>query len=311
MDIKEVQFENYGKCLLMTNGIIEAVVTIEAGPRIVRLGPCGGENLMFTDIERKYVVRGKNEESLKKDSSFYYYGGHREVLMPYKQEQTFYPDNSPVVYSILNDGVLFASQKQKTSDMKLEYEIVMGKDATDIMVVHTAENCSKKVQTHGIAAATMLCGEGTAVLPQSQESGCKYIPGRIAAAWPGTSLNDPNIFLSDKYIFLNRSAQNNTPVKIGLNDTSGWGAYVGKKYAVVKRFVHTPQAAYPDFGCSFEAEVTRDYAELTSLSPIYRMEPGEIIKHVENISIFETKVIPDTDDKGSIAGYIDSLGLNG
>ncbi len=110
---------------------------------------------------------------------------------------------------------------------------------------------------------------------------------------------------------MNRSAQNNTPVKIGLNDTSGWGAYVGKKYAVVKRFVHTPQAAYPDFGCSFEAEVTRDYAELTSLSPIYRMEPGEIIKHVENISIFETKVIPDTDDKGSIAGYIDSLGLNG
>lgn len=311
MDIKEIQFENYGKCLQISNGLIDAVITIDFGPRIVRLGPCGGENLLFTDTERRYVIRGKDEESLKKSNAFYYYGGHRSALMPYKPDQTFYPDNYPVVYSILSDGVLFTSQKQKTSDMKLEFEVVMGKDATDIMVVHTAENCSKKVQTHGIAAATMISGDGTVVIPQSAESHNKSIPDRMVATWPGTILSDRHIFLNDKYIFLSSEPKNSTPLKIGVNDTSGWGAFIGKKYTIVKRYVHTPQAAYPNFGSSFEAELSSDYAELISLSPIYRIEPGEIIKHVENISIFETGNVFDTSDKNQISGYIENLGLNG
>ena len=311
MDIKEIQFENYGKCLQISNGLIDAVITIDFGPRIVRLGPCGCENLLFSDTERKYVMRGKSEESLMKSNAFYYYGGHRAALMPCKPDQTFYPDNYPVVYSILSDGVLFTSQKQKSSDMKLEFEVVMGKDATDIMVVHTAENCSKKVQTHGIAAATMISENGTAVLPQSCEDHIKLIPNRMIALWPGTVLSDPRISQNNKYIFLSREPQNSAPLKIGINNTSGWGAYIGKKYAIVKRYVHTPQAAYPDFGCSFEAEITADYAELTSLSPIYRIEPGEIIKHVENISIFDVGDIFDPSDKNQIAGYIGNLGLDG
>ena len=311
MDVKEIQFEEYGKCLQISNGLIDAVVTIEFGPRIIRLGPCGGENLLFTDNERKYVIRGKGEESLKKINAFYYYGGHRAAIMPYNPELTYYPDNYPVVYSILSDGVLFTSPKQKLSDMKLEFEVVMGKDATDIMVVHTAENCSKKAQSHGIAAATMLSGNGTAVIPQSEESHNKSIPNRIIALWPGTVLNDPRISLNGKYIFLNHDPANSAPLKIGINDTSGWGAYIGKKYTIVKRNVHTLPAAYPDFGCSFEAEITSGYAELTSLSPIYRMEPGEIIKHVENISIYDTGNVFDTSDKCQIAGYIENLGIDG
>lgn len=311
LDIKEIQFENYGKCLQISNGLIDAVVTIDFGPRVVRLGPCGGGNLLFTDKERKYVIRGKNEESLKKNNAFYYYGGHRASLTPYKPEQTFYPDNYPVVYSILSDGVLFTSPKQKSSDMKLQFEVVMGKDATDIMIVHTAENCSKKAQTHGIAAATMISGSGTAVIPQSEESHNRYVPNRMIALWPGTALNDQRIFLNDKYIFLSHDSANSAPLKIGINNTSGWSAYIGKKYAIVKRYVHTQQAAYPDFGCSFETEITDDYAELTSLSPIYRIEPGEIIKHVENISIFNTGDVFDPSDKNQIAGYIGNLGLDG
>ena len=43
-EIKELEFENYGNCLSVSNGMIEAVVTIDVGPRIIYFGFIGGES---------------------------------------------------------------------------------------------------------------------------------------------------------------------------------------------------------------------------------------------------------------------------
>lgn len=40
-EIKELEFENYGNCLSVSNGMIEAVVTIDVGPRIIYFGFIG------------------------------------------------------------------------------------------------------------------------------------------------------------------------------------------------------------------------------------------------------------------------------
>ena len=37
---------DYGKVLCLTNGVIEAYVTIDVGPRIIRFGFVGGQNIM-------------------------------------------------------------------------------------------------------------------------------------------------------------------------------------------------------------------------------------------------------------------------
>ena len=47
-EIKELEFENYGNCLSVSNGMIEAVVTIDVGPRIIYFGFIGGENVLTT-----------------------------------------------------------------------------------------------------------------------------------------------------------------------------------------------------------------------------------------------------------------------
>ena len=47
LELKEIDFENYGKCVQLSNGVIDVVVTIDCGPRIVRFGFVGGENVLL------------------------------------------------------------------------------------------------------------------------------------------------------------------------------------------------------------------------------------------------------------------------
>ena len=48
-NIKEINYENYGSCISMSNQTIELIVTVEKGPRIVYLGFIGEE---YADKQR-------------------------------------------------------------------------------------------------------------------------------------------------------------------------------------------------------------------------------------------------------------------
>ena len=47
IEIKEVSYEPWGRCLRLTNGILEAIVTVEYGPRIVSFRLEGGKKHLF------------------------------------------------------------------------------------------------------------------------------------------------------------------------------------------------------------------------------------------------------------------------
>ena len=53
MNCKEITYKNYGRCLEMTNGTVELVVTLDLGPRIIRYGFCGKDNMLYEDIARE------------------------------------------------------------------------------------------------------------------------------------------------------------------------------------------------------------------------------------------------------------------
>ena len=44
---------NFGKCLEISNGEINAIITIDFGPRIIRYGFVDGENMLYEDINRE------------------------------------------------------------------------------------------------------------------------------------------------------------------------------------------------------------------------------------------------------------------
>ena len=53
---KEISYKNYGKCLEISNGAIDLLVTLDVGPRIIRFGFCGEKNMLFEDIDREQRI---------------------------------------------------------------------------------------------------------------------------------------------------------------------------------------------------------------------------------------------------------------
>ena len=80
---KEKEYKNFGKCLEISNGIVDLLVTLDIGPRIIRYGFCGKENMFYEDIDR--LTHNKSDE-LKEvygdDAVWYLYGGHRLWISP-------------------------------------------------------------------------------------------------------------------------------------------------------------------------------------------------------------------------------------
>ena len=63
MEVKEVSCGAWGNCLRLSNGILEAVVTIDYGPRILSFRLLEGENVMFDDKARSICLSGEEMEA--------------------------------------------------------------------------------------------------------------------------------------------------------------------------------------------------------------------------------------------------------
>lgn len=85
--VREVNFKNFGKCIEISNGSIEALVTVDLGPRIIRFGFIGGEN-EFCDEVPVVIDVG--------DDKFYLRGGHRLWHSPENMPRSYMPDNKPL-----------------------------------------------------------------------------------------------------------------------------------------------------------------------------------------------------------------------
>ncbi|HEX3037588.1 MAG TPA: hypothetical protein VHO94_01170 [Oscillospiraceae bacterium] len=307
IEIKEKNFENYGNCVHITNGIIEVIVTIDVGPRIVRFGFVGGENMLYNDLQRSYVTDGRDYEDIfGAGNKFYRYGGHRLWLSPMSMPDTFYPDNEPVVYGILPDGVSFTPARQKNNNMQLGFEVMMNEDATDIMIVHSAKNQSKDTKTLALWAVTMLIPGGLQIIPQNH-SDDDLVPNRVFVLWPNTNITDPRAFWGEKYITLQQDEAYDKPFEFGMDNLQGWAAYVNHDVALVKRYVHNMQAAYPDYGASYETYMNKDFVEMESLSPLYEIEPGDTVRHVENLTLFKIKNAPNPRDDEQLEKFITNM----
>lgn len=304
LEIKEIKYEPFGNCVKITNGIIAVVVTIDFGPRIIHFGFCDEDNLLYSNVHSLHVASSEDTEGGK---IFSCSGGHRLWLNLERADSTVTPDNTPVFYTILPGGVRFNRPKDETASVESGFEIMMGDDAADFMILHTAKNCSKETKVCGLMPITMLAKSGLVVLPQNTDATDMRHPNRALAYWPGTDFRDERITYGNRFVSLRWQSGNEKPLHIGCNNVLGWMALIGEKYTFMKRYIHSPQIVYPDFGSSCEVNLRKDAVELTTLSPMYRIEPGQGIKHVENLSIFRTCNSVNPNDEEGIVKYIENL----
>lgn len=76
----------------------------------------------------------------------------------------------------------------------------------------------------------------------------------------------------------------------------------------MRRYVHNIYAAYPDLGASFETYTNGDFSEMESLSPLYHIEPGSTVRHVENLTLQRIDRPPRLDDEAVLDVFVAELG---
>ncbi len=280
--MKNVSYQGWDNCILLTDGRVELIATTEIGPRIIRLGFVGGPNLFFenrADLGR----RGGNEWRI--------YGGHRFWHAPEIVPRTYSPDNSPVAHEWDGTTLKLVQPVESDTGVRKEIEITLDAESSRVTILHRAVNLNPwEIELAPWALSAMAAG-GRAILPQEDYvSHDEYVlPARPLVLWHYTDMTDPRWTWGKRYIQLRQDPSAKTEQKIGILNTLGWAAYVLGDNLFIKRFRHQPGASYPDFGSNTEVFANPAFLEIESLGPLTRLKAsGGTVEYTEEWHLFRT-----------------------
>lgn len=274
--VKEISYKSFGRCLELSNEKCDLLVTLDVGPRIIRFGFKGRENLFCENTEFK-VKSG--------DEYWYIYGGHRLWHSPEANPRTYYPDNYPVDYEKIEGGIK-VSVYEKWRQVIKEMEIILDERESKVKIVHRIINKNAWDIELSVWALTVMDKGGVEIIPVNTKD-TELLPNMNIAIWPYTKLNDKRVTWGEEYITIRQDENAIVPFKIGLNNQSGWAAYINHGVTFIKRYQHIEGETYPDFGVSYETYTNNFMLEMETLSPLKRIKPDEYIEHIEEWEIFD------------------------
>lgn len=291
INIKEVTYKNFGKCLSLSNDSMEMLVTVNMGPRIIKCNLRGKENLMYEDIDRVNVTDSSSVYG--EGRSWYIYGGHRLWLSPESLPETYYPDNDRVLYSTCSTGAEFTPHVQDVRDLRFSVSIELHETEPRAVIHHKITNMGDTPVTGAAWALSVMSEKGMIIIPQPQED-TGLLANRNIALWPYSEMTDSRVFFGDKYIAILQDPAVKKKFKLGINNTAGKIAYINHSQALVKSFSPDfENGKYPDFGVSCEAFTNEYFAEAETLSPLKTVQTGESIEHTEVWTLFDNVDIPE------------------
>lgn len=305
-ETKIIDYKDYGKCLSITNGIVDLAVTIDIGPRIIRYGFVGGQNIMLDD--RSFLTPNANEKFKKyygEDKFYCGYGGHRLWISPEYYPEMYYPDNDPVKYEIVGNTVIFTPPAQVENDLQHSITVTLSEDSTEVTVDHKVENIGDRTKEFALWALTMAAKGGLEIIPMNTQN-THLLPNRKIVFWPYTNPQADNIFLGKQYTTVEQPEAG--ALKLGFDLKDGIAYYVlGDDVFTKKYYPNYPNGVYPDGGVSFETYSCTKFTELETLGEYKKVAPGEIVSHVENWSLCKKPCDVDRKDEASITAFIEKL----
>lgn len=276
--VEKVKYQGWQNCYLITNGEIELVVTGDVGPRIMRFGFTGGQNLLKEYAEQL----GKSGEK-----EFQLRGGHRVWKAPEDPVATWAPDNSPVNVQITATGVIAREPVEPLTGLQKEIEVDMAPAGNTVKVTHRIANMTLFPLEFAPWALTMMAQGGTAItgFPPRGRHPVNLEATNPLVMWAYTDLSDKRWGFTKKYLTLRQGPGNPEPQKIGHFNPHTWAAYLLKGDLFVKRYEADPSRPYTDFGCSFEMFTNAEFLEIETLGPLTKVLPKESVEHVEQWSL--------------------------
>ena len=190
--IQKIPYGGWKNCVQITNGIVDLIVTVDVGPRIIRYGFTGQDNEMC-EVSSTMGLTGGDEWRI--------YGGHRLWHSPEARQRTYEPDNNPVKWENILNGIKTIQEVEPRAKIKKEMEISLLPQSTRVRVIHRLYNSGLWPLELSVWSISAMAPGGKEVIPQTRKD-TGLLPNRIMSLWPYARLNDPRVYWGDKYIIL-------------------------------------------------------------------------------------------------------------
>ena len=271
--IETANFGGWPNCIRLSNGDIELVATTDVGPRIIRLGFVGGQNL-FKNYEATLGRTGGKE--------WHNYGGHRLWHAPEVVPRTYAPDNGPVRHA-WDGSTLVLGNTESENGLDKEMRVTVSPTSPCVEVAHRIINRNPWAIELAPWALSVMAPGGRAIYPQEEflPHPDTLTPARPLVLWHFADMSDLRWTWGRRYIQLRQDPAATTKQKVGLLNKQGWAAYLLGGDALIVRYGYDPSATYADMGCNTETYTDPEMLEVETLGPLTRLEPGAYVDHVE------------------------------
>ncbi len=307
--VKELEnFKQYGKCISISNGVIEALITVDLGPRIISFGFVGGKNLMSSD---RNAYTPKTDKAYTdfwgEDRVWENLGGHRIWISPESYPETYLPDDRKVDYTVTEHGALFSPQADTEVGIVKTMELKMDADDANMQVIMKVTNIADAPKKFAIWAVSVCDKSGTLIVPMNTND-TGLLPNRIISVWPYTDMSDDRIYWGNKYVTVRQDENAKKPIKLGFDLNCGTAYYVLGEDILCKKYdTNHPDGVYPDGGCSFETYTGNVMLEFETLGELKTVAKGETEEHIELWSLCKKPCEVDLKNDGSIDNLLNKL----
>ncbi len=287
---ERVTYMNQPDCIRLSNGTVEVVLTTAIGPRVIRYGFIGGDNILGEVPE----LTTKTELGDWKP-----WGGHRVWSAPEGMPRSYWPDNSPIEAKIDGNTVRLTQPIEKATGIRKEIVVTLAPAGTSLTVENRLTNTTLWAVDAAVWAMTIMRDGGTVILPQEpyKSHDDALQPARSVTLWSYTDLSDPRWQIGTKFLRLHNDPARAASQKVGIANHQGWAGYLRSGTLFVKRVDWKDGATYPDGGVNVETYTAGKFLELETLGPMSRLEPGASISHEERWSLFKDVKDAAADDE--------------
>lgn len=299
-NIVKEDFHGWPNTYLLSNGLIEARVVTDVGPRIISFRRVGGEELLYA---RQAELGGSNE------TDWTFRGGWRLWVSPEIKATTYVPDNAPCKAEIIDGALIVTGPPQPAAGIQKQVDLRLRPGEPSLRITSRIKNISDRTLTYAAWSLPVLRPGGRALLPLDVGELTAFDATRRLIFWSYTEIADPRYRFGNALVQIDhvrvqapppgQTGRRDDESKIGLDSAQGWAAYLLGDTLFMKRFPHDARGTYPDGGSTIEVYSSKEFLELENLGPLTTIKPGEEIVLPEEWWLFEQSSLPQ-DEAGAL-----------
>ena len=287
--IEKTAYGGWPNCYRLSNGDVEVIATTDVGPRIIRYGFPGGQNLMKEFADQM----GRTGES-----TWQARGGHRIWMAPEDGVLSYALDNSTVQAAIHGSVLTLTGAVEKETGLQKQMIVELAPQGSGLEVIHRILNKGTAPRRMASWALTMMAPGGTGIVtfPPRGTHPKDLPPTNPLVMWAYTDFTDPRWHFTKKYLTLRNDPSVASPQKVGTFNQETAGAYLLGSDLFIKRASARDPLKQPDWGCSYETFTNDQFLEMETLGELSDVPAGGSIQHVERWTLHKNVKISSWTD---------------